>query len=170
MPRVSPEHNTDLPMPTDSDTPLPTQEPAEPFCAQCHAFALARCSESVKFSQRRFCDTHRRERMRSYVSGTPEKKAANYMRAMASKDRRIFGQQHTKMSRQDILSLFSSEQLENYVDWMIMPRDPAHTLVAGNAVLVKKPTRSFLLCEWKRHRDPVEYMKKLDALMASVDV
>ena len=170
MPRASPDQPADSSSTAHSDSPPPPHDPAKPFCAQCHAFTLDRWTVNGRYKQRRFCDAHRAERMRGYVSGTPEKRAANYMRSMASKDRRKFGQHHTQMSRQDILSLLSPAQLENYAEWNMVPTDPTRILTIDNATIVKKPTRSFLLCEWRRNKDPVEYMKKLSALVTSIDV
>ncbi len=147
-----------------------TQESSVQFCAECHAFDLARQLDSVKYTTRRFCDKHRAERMRFSVYGTHDGKVANCMRAIANHDRRTFGQTHIKLSKKDIISLFSPEQSENYTEWVIIPRHPTQILSMSNATLVKKPTRSFLLCEWKQHKDPAGYTRKLEALITSLDV
>ncbi len=98
------------------------------------------------------------------------KKIAHNILALASKDRKKFSQPYINISQEDTISLFTPKQSEKPGDWMVMPRDPGHVLTICNAVLVKKSIRSYLLCEWKKHKDIAAYKKKMDALLASVGI
>ena len=170
MPRASPDQPADSPSTAHSDSPPPPHDPAKPFCAQCHAFTLSRLSESEKYTKRVYCDVHRRERKRFIVYGTPERKAVNYLRSLARQDRQTFNQPHIKISKGCILALLSKEQLLDFNNWSIVPKDPLRILSVGNALLIKKATRRYLMCDWKRHKDPVQYEHTLSALMGSMEI
>ena len=129
------------------------------FCKRCNAMVSLE-----KFSQKdtRFlCETHRREAQRVSEFGTVERRALSTLCAKSQGDRKIFGQAKMILRKKDMTQLLKPEQIQNYSEWAVIPKDPTKETSTDNAEVVTVYQRRFLVRNWKKNKNPEQYMDLL---------
>jgi hypothetical protein len=134
------------------------------FCKRCNA--MVPLDQFRQTNTRYLCDTHRRQAQRDSEFGTVERRALSTLCAKSQGDRKIFG--HTKMflRKRDLTPMLKPEQIQNYSEWAIIPRDPAKETSTENAEVVTVYQRRCLVRNWKKHRNPEQYMDLLRRSLA----
>jgi hypothetical protein len=79
-------------------------------------------------------------------------------------DRKDFGHTKLLLTQRDVESLCQAQQLAPHSGLYVVPRQPRQPLSRGNALLVDKVQRRFLLALWRMTRDEDEYLYSVEAL------
>ncbi len=143
------------------------EETGKRFCISCDAFI-----DKEKFfpGQRRYkCRFHFKQARKEIVKSTPTKRAINTLRSKAHQDMRRFNQPKMIMGVSDITTLLTPEQLEDFSNVAIMPRDPAEPLSLKNAAVISTVHRSSIMALWKGHRNAAEYKRTIDDILDFAD-
>jgi len=72
-------------------------------------------------------------------------------------EKKIFQQTELNLSCQDIRELLTSDQLDAYSEWAIVPDDPTLPICKSNAVVVSNKHHMFLVDMWKNSNDLKKY-------------
>ena len=133
------------------------------FCKGCNQLLPL---DQFDLRRTRFlCETHRRQAQRFYEYGTTEKRALSTLCAKSQGDRRIFGHAKVTIRKSDVIKILTPDQVANYSDWALVPRDPTMQTSKDNVELVTVYQRRCLVKSWKKHHDAAQYMDLLRRLM-----
>ena len=102
---------------------------------------------------------HKARKMEFY--NTQLKLAYNSLLCRARCDRALFGQTKISISLQELLLMIDNTQIESFMTWAIVPKNPSETVTKENSVVVPSYQRRFLVSRWKVHRDPQAYAEEL---------
>ena len=67
--------------------------------------------------------------------------------------------------KSDVIKILTPDQVANYSDWALVPRDPTMQTSKDNVELVTVYQRRCLVKSWKKHHDAAQYMDLLRRLM-----
>ena len=133
------------------------------FCKRCNQLLPL---EQFDARRKRFlCETHRKEAQRFYEFGTIERRALSTLCTKTQGDRRIFGQEKVTIRKKDVIKMLNPDQVTNYSDWALVPRNPDMQTSKENVELVTIYQRRCLVKAWKKHRDAARYKDLLQRLM-----
>ena len=79
-------------------------------------------------------------------------------------DRKDFGHTKLLLTQRDVESLCQAQQLAPHSGLYVVPRQPRQPLSRGNALLVDKVQRRYLLALWRMTKDGEEYLHSVQAL------
>jgi hypothetical protein len=114
------------------------------------------------------CDRHYRELKRHYMLGSVPKMAYNSIRCRAYQDmKRLFDQKSMHLSSKQILAMLTEDQLESYVKYCLIPRDPKQPLDINNSAIVTTIQRSYVISGWKAMHDPAKYSSDLEFVLST---
>ena len=133
------------------------------YCKMCDDYLPL---DMFNLERKRFlCITHLKRANIDQLYGTIEQKAMNGFRSRSYHDLFIFGQEKLNISKQDIMELWTDEQIKNYKQWRLVPKKPDEMLTRNNAVFVKKEQRRYLISNWKFKKNVNDYIEELEKLV-----
>lgn len=133
------------------------------YCKMCDCFLPL---DMFNLERKRFlCISHLKRANMEQLYGTLEKKAMNGFRSKSYHDLFIFGQEKLDISKQDIMDIWTDEQIKNHQQWRLVPKRPNEMMTRENAVFVKKEQRRYLVSNWKFKKNVNDYIKELKNMM-----
>jgi len=115
------------------------------------------------------CIEHMRANKRRLVLGTQDKRAFNSLRCRARSDMLLFGHDKMKLSRKELMSMLTENQMQNFSQYCVIPRKPEEILTIDNAVVVGTHQRRYVVGRWKRAKDVAQYEQDLKLLLSNDD-
>jgi hypothetical protein len=94
------------------------------------------------------------------------RKAAMWFRAVARKDRLVFGHDAVHLTPEEALALLKEEHIANPSAFAIVPANPLEPISKSNAVVVTSTQRGYLTGMWKTRRDAQTYKRDMAALLS----
>jgi hypothetical protein len=129
------------------------------YCMSCDTL-LPVCSFKSLNTKRFRCHTCFRATRRVFLSSQIQK-AYGILLCKARRDKQLFGYSSITLSTKDIQQILTAEQIKNFSDWSIVPKNPAHLLTRENAVAIPNFQRRLLVSQWKQRKDPTLYAQNL---------
>ena len=131
------------------------------FCISCNT--MLPMSAFKPTQKRHRCSSCFKTMKREYLS-TKLQRAYNSILCRARRDKEFFGQTKTALSTQDLFELLTTEQIENFNSWVVVPKEPNLVLTKSNARIIPAFQRRYLITEWRNGQDRDLYMRRLEAL------
>ena len=117
--------------------------------------------------RRHLCIFHFNEIHRNEIMGTLEKRAFNSIYCKAHSDMIIFKQDKMFLPRTLVVNLLTKEQIANFSKYCIIPKRPDQPISEDNSIAVTSTQRRQIVAKWKTLRDPGQYERDLDLVLAS---
>ena len=113
------------------------------------------------------CLAHLRAASRRHILGTHEKRAFNSLRCKARQDMIMFGHDHMVISRKQFNTKLTEEQMQQFSLYCMIPRRLDKPLTYENSVIVTSFQRKYIVSKWKILRDPDQYERDLEYILAA---